>query len=108
MSIRVMSAIWTNAKYEGGALIVLLALGDWADDDGLCWPKVSSIAKKARMTERQAYKILKPLREDQILSTEPGGGRGNPSRYRLNLETLNCNSVNSNSVKRDSVKSEAK
>ena len=35
MSIQVMTAVWAEAPYEGGALIVLLALAAWADDESV-------------------------------------------------------------------------
>ena len=37
MSIRVMSAVWAIALPDSEKL-VMLALADWSDDDGKCWP----------------------------------------------------------------------
>jgi hypothetical protein len=104
MSVRFISAIWTDAPYDGGVLLVLLALADYCNDEGECWPRVGSIAKKARLTERQTYNILGQLKADGVLDVIPGGGRGIPSRYKLNTETLKRVSLNSASVKCDSVK----
>jgi hypothetical protein len=88
MSIRVMTAIWDHSHYEGGELLVLLALADWADDQGRCWPSVPSIAQKARMKERQVYNILKKLRADEVVHCEPGGGRGNNSAYLIDIAKI--------------------
>ena len=105
MSIRASSAVWngvTYAAYAGGTLVVLLALADWADDDGLCWPSVQKIAGKARLGVRQVHKILDQLRTDGAISVEtPGGGRGVTTRYRLsmNSDSVNSKTVNSSSQK---------
>jgi DNA-binding IscR family transcriptional regulator len=76
MSIRVMTAVWDHSPYESGELLVLLALADWADDQGRCWPSVPAIAQKARLKERQVYNILQKFRADEIIQCAPGGGRG--------------------------------
>jgi hypothetical protein len=93
MSIQVMSRVWAEAPYEGGALIVLLALADWADEGGYCFPKVPAIAKKSRLTERQVRNILRNFRKDDTLSIERGGGRGIQNRYRINPEKFSVKSV---------------
>jgi len=107
MSVRVMSLVWDHSPYFGGTLLVLLALADWADDAGYCWPKIAAIARKARLTERQVHNILSQLTTDNMISVERGGGRGKSNRYRLDLETLKHLSVKpTSSMKPVSVKSE--
>jgi hypothetical protein len=83
-----MTAIWDSTPYEGGELLVLLALADWADDQGRCWPSIPSIAHKARMKERQVYNILRKLRADEIIHCEPGGGRGRSSTYLIDIAKI--------------------
>jgi hypothetical protein len=105
MSIRVMSVIWDRAPYDGGTLIVLLALGDYCNDEGECFPNICSIARKARLGERQVHNILRDLKNDGVISIQKGGGRGVSNRYRIHTETLNSVSVKPDSVKPISVKS---
>jgi Helix-turn-helix domain len=76
MSILVMTAVWDNSPYEGGELLVLLALADWADDQGRCWPSVPAIAPKARLKERHVYSILRKFRAGEIIQREQGGRKG--------------------------------
>jgi hypothetical protein len=83
-----MTAVWDSTPYEGGELLVLLALADWADDQGRCWPSVPSIAQKARMKERQVYNILRKLRADEIIHCEPGGGRGRSNTYLIDIAKI--------------------
>ena len=65
MSIRLMTDI-----LDGGALDLTLAqrfllviLADFADDDGTCWPKVSTLAKRLNVKERQTQKHLATLQQ---------------------------------------------
>ncbi len=82
MSILKMAEVWKLAKVEGGELLVLLALADFADDDGLCWPSVATIAEKSRLTERGTRGIIRRLEQKGFLSSEISrGGKGSSNRY---------------------------
>src|SRR5580765_6894795 len=81
MSIDVMIRVWDRSQHEGSHLLALLALADWANADGLCWPKVAKLAKRARVAERQAQYILAELAESGELYIQRGTGRGHGSRY---------------------------
>lgn len=71
-----MSRVWDEATdIRGGDLLVLLALADFADDEGRCWPSVATIAKKARLTERQAYRSLKALEASGHLHRNSSPGK---------------------------------
>ena len=83
-----MTAVWDHTPYEGGELLVLLALADWADDRGRCWPSVPAIAQKARMKERQVYNILRKFRTDEVIRCEPGRGRGHNTVYLINTAKI--------------------
>lgn len=56
-----MARVWEHSKQEGSGLLVILAIADQCDDDGVCWPSVRTIAKKARMAERTVQEILRRL-----------------------------------------------
>lgn len=87
MSIRLMSDIWKSAKdVKSERLIVLLALADWANDEGLCWPKMETIAEKARTSKDGASRIVAWLEEEGYLTIERGTGRGNNSTYIVHTE----------------------
>lgn len=83
MSIRVMSWVWDRGPARGSELLVLLALADFANDDGECWPSMRRIAEKARMTERGAQKIARRLVDDGFLEINTGGGRHGCNRYLI-------------------------
>lgn len=91
MSIRLMTKVWDSSCYEGGTLLVLLALADWANDDGdRLFPHMAQIAKRARLCERQARRVLRDLERDGVLipKTNKTGGRGNRVEYKINLESM--------------------
>jgi hypothetical protein len=111
MSIRVTSFVWqelTHLKNE--RLLIVLALADFADDDGVCWPSIPKIAAKARLTHRGTQKILHSLiRKGTIKLLHPGGGRGISARYQVICERVNVsNNECENTVSRNSVVSSPK
>lgn len=81
MSIKVMTRVWEHAQYKEGTLLVLLALADYADDRGVCWPAQPEIASKARLTDRQVRNVINQLVEDGEILVQPSQGRGKPARY---------------------------
>jgi len=61
MSIKVMSRVWEESAQKGSALLLLLALADHAADDGYCWPNVTTLAKKIRLSVRTVYRLTDAL-----------------------------------------------
>ena len=85
MSIRIMAQVFDAGPTDKSERLVMLALADFCNDEGECWPAVASIARKAAMTERGARKILRRLEESGWLKTDVGNGRGGCSQYRISL-----------------------
>ncbi len=81
MSIKVMTRVWEHAEYKESTLLILLALADFADDNGLCWPEVPTLASKARVSDRRAIDIIQALEKDGAIVYRRGGGRGKRSLY---------------------------
>lgn len=82
MSIRVMTAIWQHAQVGGGALIVLLAMGDWANDDGTgVYAKQKTLATKARLSDRQVRNVLAALEEAEYIHRD--GKHGHTVLWRV-------------------------
>lgn len=90
VGIKAMARVWEHSKQKGTALLVELAIADYADDFGCAWPSVSSLARKSRVTDRTVQNILHQLEEAGELKIERGAGLvktpGGPQRthrYRL-------------------------
>ena len=70
MTVRVMARVWDNGPCNGAERLVLLALADFCDDAGRCWPAMATIATKACVTERGARNIVRRLEADGWLKTQ--------------------------------------
>ncbi len=88
MSIKWMSAVWESGPEDKAELIVLLALADFANDAGDCWPSMPTIGRKARMSERNARRVIRKLEDDGYIQTVAGGGRYGCSQYRINPDKM--------------------
>jgi len=86
MSVHVMSHVWKHGPADRSELLILLALADFSDDDGYCWPSMEAVAKKARMGERGAQKVVRRLQETGWISVQTGGGRHGCNNYQINLK----------------------
>jgi hypothetical protein len=87
MSIKLMSQVWEEADLGGSELLVLLALADHANDNGVCWPSVPRLAARARLSERQTQRVLQKLHADGYFEiVSKGDGRGHSTLYRVTLK----------------------
>jgi hypothetical protein len=78
-----MSAIWERGPVKQSERFVLLALADYANDDGECWPSIAGIARKTCLSERGVQTIIRRLEADGWLEIEAGNGRKNCNLYHI-------------------------
>lgn len=87
MSIAAMTWAWGLGELDGPKTLILLALGDRADDYGVCWPSQRELAFKARMSVRTVQRHLRELVEMGYVQTTvratTHGRKG--LTYRLNI-----------------------
>lgn len=84
-----MTWAW-QAPLPPGPKIVLLALADIADDEGICWPGHRSLAAKCSVTVRTVQRTIAALQAQGQLLIEPRyrqDGSRSSNRYRLPIET---------------------
>jgi Helix-turn-helix domain len=81
MSIKVMGEVWESSSTKGSTRLVLLALADFANDQGYCFPSIQSLAIKSALTERNVQVILRDLERRGELVTLRGAGRGHVNAY---------------------------
>ena len=74
MSTRVMSACWP-VKTEPSRKAVLISLADQANDDGICWPSVGSIADRTCLDERTVQRAISDLQDEGHLTVQMRTGR---------------------------------
>jgi hypothetical protein len=78
-----MSRVWEIGPDDKSEILVLLAIADFCNDDGECWPSVAGLARKARMTERGIQKIIVRLIQRGWLHVTPNAGRKGCNLYRV-------------------------
>ena len=92
MSIRIMTWVWAHSPYSGERLLLHLALADFANDEGVCFPSHGTLAKKARCSQGWVSQTIKQMISDSLIEViEPAGqGRGKVGRYRLLKGDTEC------------------
>lgn len=86
MSMEAMTWVWKNSKQKGSALLALLAIADFARDDGTnSWPSIRTLAEKTRMSERSVQLIIKQLSVQGEITVGPGGGARKTNVYCVNM-----------------------
>lgn len=87
MSIRAMTYVWETAQASGTELLCLLALADFANDEGEAYPGIKRLAKKCRIGERGIQKVLRKLEESGEIKIEQCEGlktsTGHTNKYTL-------------------------
>ncbi|MEA3327790.1 MAG: helix-turn-helix domain-containing protein [Chloroflexota bacterium] len=81
MSIRTMDRVWKNSTQAGGKLLLLLAIADFANDDGMAYPGIKTLAEKTRQSRRTVQRQLSMLEKKGEIAIEPGTGRSNTNTF---------------------------
>lgn len=82
MSIKVMSSIF-ESDLPPGKRLVMLALADHANDEGVCYPSISRLCLRTGMKERTVQTHIRELEADGYLSRDMNKGRSGSNLYHL-------------------------
>lgn len=85
MSIKLLDRGWRFSKAKGGDLLVLLGIADFANDDGIAYPSIPTLARKARLTPRNTQRAIRHLVASGELRLEEGKGPHRTHLYRIIL-----------------------
>lgn len=78
MSIRIMTDVWEHSEAKGTELLLLLAIADYANDEGRAWPSLSTLGKKCRVGVRHVVRLMHQLEDrGEIKIMRRVGRRGN-------------------------------
>lgn len=80
MSIARMNLAWTARGLGANEKLVLMALADIADDQGICWPSMAHVGGKCDCSERTVRRVIRKLEERGLVATEISKGRSS-NRY---------------------------
>jgi len=76
MSIKVSLHYWDQAAVPNHTeKLVLLALADWCNDEGWCFPSIPEVARRCSLTDRGVQKVMARLIETGHLRIEENAGR---------------------------------
>ena len=89
MSIKAMTWVWDNSTQKSTNLLMLLAIADFCNDEGICYPSVPRLAKKCRLQERGARKVIFKLQDVGEITVVVGGHGGKKKGRYTNLYYLN-------------------
>ncbi len=95
MAVKVTAWVWEHSRSKLGARLVLLAIADHANGDGVdAFPSIAQLMHKTGLTERAVQKAVAELVKLGELHVAVGGGRGRTSRYRVLMVERPAEAVN--------------
>lgn len=83
MSIRLMNLAW-QVQLTSTQKLVLIAMADWSNDEGICWPSIAKLANKTSLSERGLRMVIRSLEDLGLVDTQQKPGKGN--LYHLTLD----------------------
>lgn len=93
MSVRCIDKVLNGSRHAGTELLMLVVLADYSDDDGNSYPAVASLARKCRMSSRNANYILNALQASSELRVLKNQGPRGTNRYRIMLNALGAETL---------------
>jgi hypothetical protein len=80
-----------HSKMKGAPLLILSMIASRADEEGIAWPNLDTLARDTRMSKRNVIRALKlvPVDELEIITKggSPKGGKREKSLYRIPIKT---------------------
>jgi hypothetical protein len=84
LSVKVMTWVWEHSRSKLSARLVLLAIADHANGDGVdAFPSTAQLMHKTGLSERGVQVAVAELVKLGELHVAAGGGRGRTNRYRV-------------------------
>lgn len=86
MSVRLMADVWDRAPVRGADLLLLLAVADYANDEGYLWPSPIALSRKARCARETAWRFLTRCERAGVLErVDLSAGRAQGWRLHIGL-----------------------
>lgn len=81
-----MARVWDTPGLSPTLRLLLLALADHANDDGVCWPSYATLEARVGLSGRQLRRLLADAEDGGHLTRRRGGrGPGDVTHYQLSL-----------------------
>src|SRR5262244_2314985 len=87
MSVKVSDHVWKHSRAKtNAALLVSLALADYANHEGIAWPALAKIAKKTRLRVRSVCRAITDLEAmGEWRRERSSGGARKRTKYTFTL-----------------------
>lgn len=82
------NAIFDYPDLSKNQMLVLLALEQYADDEGECFPSIPTLARRTRLHRATVLRLLTRLEQLGLVAIERARGRTHYNHYALNLPQL--------------------
>ena len=69
----------------GNARVLMLALADFANEEGYCWPGVTRLAAMMRVSNRTVQRLIVQCQEAGELKVKRRVGRHHTNLYQITL-----------------------
>jgi len=90
MAIKLMTLAWETDLPQAEKM-VMLALADYASDEGVCWPLQEQLSIRCSMSDRNVRRVIESLVEAGLLSKKR---QYRSTSYLINIEALKSNRTN--------------
>jgi hypothetical protein len=99
VSIRIMTAVWdeTPARMTCGGRVnpvtathklILLALADWCNDEGICWPSVHKLAQRCSTSDRTVQRLMADFEAAGWIERKVSKDGTKTNVYRLHIDRM--------------------
>jgi len=85
-----MTKVWESSEAEGGELLLLLAIADFADDQGTAHAYIDELSRKCRQSPRATTYQIGKLQEKGEVKISHKRGRGRPNQFQINMQKLHA------------------
>lgn len=75
MSTIIMTQCWPLQGMSAAQKAVLISLADNANDEGVCWPAISTIVKRTCLSERAVRNAIRWLEDSKVIASHQRHGR---------------------------------
>lgn len=86
MSIQATRLVWKHSKQFSTGKLLMLAVADHTNKDGVAWPSINRLAGLIGVTPRSIKRLIQYAEEAGELKVNRGAGRGHTNEYFIMLK----------------------
>ena len=87
MSIYALNKVLEHSQHKGNALVLMLVIANYADEGGKAWPRIETLRKKTKLSERQIIRLTKKIEDSGECDVTHRRNSGNVYQLRFDVLT---------------------